>query len=108
MKSFKVIRDWVDRQWRGSSYKVLMLPAVVPFLVISMMDYSPAHWVIGWGWFGLWNSFVWWRHWLFMREMSQKADEEYDRIGKFRLAQEYHHTESATAAAKRRRRKEPR
>lgn len=76
-----------------------------PFLAISMIGQTPASTAIGWGWFGLWNSFIIWRCWVYVREVSREADRQYDRAGKFRLAEEYHDTESSTAAAERKCRK---
>jgi len=103
LKVYLAIRDWVDRQWRaaGLQFKVLLLPAIIPFLAILMIGRWAILYAIGWGWFGLWNIFVAWRYWIYLKELSRKSDETYDSEGKFHLAQEYHKTESATATADR-------
>ncbi len=107
MKLYDAIQGWVDRQWRaqGLQFKMLLLPALIPCLAILMIGRTPVLTAIGWGWFGLWNSFVVWRYWVYVREVSREADKQYDRAGKFRLAEEYHDTESATASSERKRRK---
>ena len=105
MKAYHAVRDWVDRQWRaaGLQFKILLLPAIIPLLAILMIGSGAVSYTIGWAWFGLWNSFVAWRYWMYLKELSREGDEKYDREGKFHLANEYHETESATAVADRKR-----
>jgi hypothetical protein len=100
------IEGWVDRQWRaeGLRFKVLLFPAILPLLLAGLMGAERTHLPYGFGWFGLWNIFVFWRYWRYLKLISEEGDRSYDDEGKFRLAKEYHDTESATAAAKRRRR----
>jgi len=101
-----IIRDWVDRQWcaPGLQFKVLLLPAMLPLLVILMIGKTPVLDWAGWAWFGAWTIFVFWRWWIYIKMESRKSDLQYDRKGKFRLSREYHDTESATAAKERKRR----
>lgn len=47
--------------------------------------------------------FVSWRFFVVMKAQAAERDRAYDEVGKFKLASEYHRTESATAAAKRKR-----
>ena len=44
-------------------------------------------------------AFVTWRYFVVMKAQAVELDREYDEDGKFKLASEYHRTESATAAA---------
>ncbi|WP_324750233.1 hypothetical protein SH591_01595 [Sphingomonas sp. LY54] len=105
MKAYYTVRDWVDRQWRasGSQFRILFLPAIVPLIAVSTIGNGLISNAVGWAWFGAWNVFVALRYWVYIREASRKADEEFDRVGKFQLASEYHDTESGTSAAKRKR-----
>lgn len=107
MKLYYGIQGWVDRQWSTAVVpaRVLMLPAVIPLIVILMIGPTSVSTAIGWGWFGLWNLFIFWRFWFYLREISREGDRHYDRVGKYRLDKEYHDTESATSAAERKRRK---
>lgn len=47
--------------------------------------------------------FVTWRLLVVLKAEGADNDRQYDREGKFKLASEYHSTESATAAAERKR-----
>ncbi|MBB4631908.1 hypothetical protein [Sphingosinicella soli] len=106
MKVYIAIRDWVDRQWRapGLRFKILLLPAMLPLLLIPVTGNTPTLTMTVCVWFIGWNLFVFWRYWIFLKVVSRKADEQYDKVGKFNLANEYHDTESATAAGERKRR----
>ncbi len=48
-------------------------------------------------------AFVSWRFFVVMRASAIESDRTYDQEAKFKLASEYHQTESATAAAERKR-----
>ena len=48
-------------------------------------------------------TFVTWRYFVVMKAQAVERDRAYDENGKFKLASEYHQTESATAAAERKR-----
>jgi len=48
-------------------------------------------------------TFITWRYLVVMKAQAIKSDRAYDEDGKFKLASEYHHSESATAAAERKR-----
>lgn len=100
---YMMVRDWVDDRWRapGLQAKVLLLPAMMPGLLLFPFHQTLLAHALTWIWFTLWTSFVAWRYWLYMTEVSAVADEHYDRKGKFKLAREYHETESATAIRKR-------
>ena len=49
--------------------------------------------------------FVAWRFFVVMKAQAVECDRAYDENGKFKLASEYHRTESATAAAERKRKR---
>ncbi len=100
------IRDWVDRGWRGGGWRAFVLPpgllffageicfgrnilVVVPTILLSLA----------------WTVFVFWRWWVYAKELSIDGDRRYDRVGKFKLASEYHRTESVTAARARKKKK---
>lgn len=106
MKVYRYIRDWVDCQWRASSerFKILLLPAILPLLLIATIGKTPALELGGWAWFVSWSTFVFWRYWTYVETEAERADLRYDRKGKFQLSNEYHETESATAAKKRKHR----
>jgi hypothetical protein len=48
-------------------------------------------------------TFVTWRYLVVIKAQAVEHDRAYDEDGKFKLAPEYHQTESATAAAERKR-----
>lgn len=52
-------------------------------------------------------TFVTWRYFVVMKAQAIKSDRAYDEDGKFKLASEYHQSESATAAAERKREGRP-
>ena len=52
-------------------------------------------------------AFVTWRYLVVMKAQAVERDRAYDKDGKFKLATEYHRTESATAAAERKRETRP-
>jgi NhaP-type Na+/H+ and K+/H+ antiporter len=93
-------RNWVDRvlRWDGVRARVVVLPAILPALAGLPFGNGPIVTTVVATWFVVWSLFVSWRYWLYMREMSVEADKNYDRVGKYSLAKEYHGTESATAA----------
>ena len=100
MSIFTAVTRWVDRTLRGPGVqaRVVVLPAILPALAGLPFGNGTIVVTIVATWFVLWCLFVGWRYWLYMREVSVEADRNYDRIGKYRLASEYHSTESATAA----------
>jgi hypothetical protein len=87
----------VDQALRGTNWRALPLPGMLPMLVAPYFD-STALWVSAWAWFLLWSAFVRWRWWLHMRCVSKRADRAYDRQGKYRLSRDYYDSESATSA----------
>jgi hypothetical protein len=96
---YAAARDWVDRvlRWNGYQARAVVLPALVPALLTAVVGAGSVLVVLSAAWFVAWYAFVGWRYWLYMREVSTEADRQYDRVGKFQLAKEYHGTESATA-----------
>ena len=96
MKFYRFIERFVDDCIKDRLYfKAAMLPGVV-MLLVSM--------VAGWPkWLGIfllvgWTTFVFWRWYLHVKNVSRDSDRHYDRTGKYRLSKEYHDSESATAA----------
>ena len=104
MGVYTAIRGWVDRQWlaSGSRYKTILLPGILPLFPALLLGKTLTLGVLCMAWFVVWHGFVFWRGWLCLKQASAKADEDYCRVGKYRLAKDYHDSESATAARKRR------
>ena len=103
MSLFSGIRDWVDRSWRGSNWRGLPLPGMIPFFAAFWFETNVV-WALAWAWFALWSGFVAWRWWAYMKNESARADRAYDTSGKLRLSREYWDTESATSAKARKKR----
>lgn len=48
-----------------------------------------------------WIAFVFWRGWRLFKAITLRVDRSFDRVEKFKLADEYHSSKSATAKARR-------
>ena len=97
---YAATKSWVDRTLRSPDVqpRILVLPALLPAIAGLPFGNGPIVITVVATWFVSWSLFVFWRYWLYMREVSVEADQNYDRVGKYQLAKEYHGTESATAA----------
>lgn len=96
----------MDAQWAagGLQCKVLLLPVLIPaaLLIPFMRTHDLGLW-LGVAWALGWLGFIAWRGVRMMVAGARRGDRTYDRVGKFKLAEAYHSTESATAATRRKR-----
>ena len=106
MTGYTIVRNWVDERvsdW-GIRSRGALFPGMLPLMLLawdrSLVTLAVATILAG-GWF----AFVGWRFWVVLRAESRVADRDYDHRGKYRLAREYHQTESATATTERKRRR---
>ena len=105
MSAYSHVRDWVDRSWAGTNYRVVLAPVILPALPMLWLGGNTGIWLFLM-WAALWFGFVMWRAALHMRAvMAEMKDEPYDRVGKYRLSKEYWATESAAAARYRKKKK---
>lgn len=108
-RGWLLVRGWTDRtlRSRGSAYRLALLPAFLPFVILAALDHvqtlsrSDWRWVAAAIWFVGWLMFVSWRFWRMLRETGPKGDRHYDREGKYDLPPEYAGSESATKAKRR-------
>jgi len=72
MRLYHATREWVDGRWKapGLAFKILLLPAIVPALIIGLGGFSDLE-ILMWAWFVLWNCFVTWRFVVWFRSLLQ-------------------------------------
>ncbi|MFC3784548.1 hypothetical protein ACFONB_05935, partial [Sphingopyxis italica] len=99
----RAIIDWTDGiAAQGVSSRGLLFFPMLPWMLVaahrSMMTIIVAS-ILSLATL----AFVTWRYFVVMKAQAVKNDRAYDEDGKFKLASEYHQSESATAAAERKR-----